>query len=46
MLSQIIELILYASMTVIFFMVDKQYQFSTALLRRNPRSARRQQFGK
>ena len=46
MVSQAIELILYATMTVIFFMVDKQYQLSTALLRRNQRSARRQQFGK
>jgi hypothetical protein len=46
MVSQTIELILYVSMTVIFFIVDKQYQLSTALLRRNPRSARRQQFGK
>ena len=46
MVSQTIELILYISMTVIFFIVDKHYQFSTALLRRNPRPARRQQFGK
>ena len=46
MVSQAIELILYASMTLIFFVVDKQYQLSTALLRRNQLSARRQQFGK
>jgi hypothetical protein len=46
MLSQAIELILYASMTIIFFMLDKQYQLSTALLRRNQRSVRRRQFGK
>jgi len=44
MISQIIEILLYASMTIVFFVVDKHYQFSTALLRRHQGPARRQPF--